>query len=160
MTTQPDPKNPPVGDGTPPVGEATEENGTPAGPPGVNANGTLDEDQGESKLYDEAYVKNLRDEAAGHRVKATRAADAETRLHELAIAHAVSGILTSSDDLAWSDDYANENGWPDHDKILAAAEDLIVRKPYLGRPRGDVGQGQRGDVVQSVSLSGLLRAGA
>jgi hypothetical protein len=149
-------ENPPVGDGNPNPGASTEETGTPPVEPGVNAG----DPPGEPKTYDETYVQNLRDEAASHRVKAKRAADAETRLHELSIAQAVSGILVSPDDLNWSDEYTDEHGWPDEAKIIAAAEELVARKPHLARVRGDVGQGQRGDAVPPVSLSGLLRAGA
>jgi hypothetical protein len=155
MTTS-NTENPPVGTEDPPVGANTESTETPPVEPVVNANDAA----GEPKVYDEAYVQNLRDEAASHRVKAKRAADAEIRLHELAIHQAVSGILVSPDDLNWSDEYTDEHGWPDEAKIIAAAEELVARKPHLARVRGDVGQGQRGDALPPVSLSGLLRAGA
>lgn len=133
---------------TPPVGDGGD-SGEPSGG-----------DQGEPKSYDEAYVKTLRDEAAANRVKAKRAESAESRLRELAIAQAVSGILTSPDDLGWSDEYADEEGWPDADKIKAAAEELVSRKPYLGRPSGDIGQGRHSEPDDGVSLVGLLQAGA
>lgn len=149
-------EKPLVGDAKGDPGASTEPTETPPVEPVVNAGDV----SGEPKTYDETYVQNLRDEAASHRVKAKRSADAETRLHELAIAQAVAGILTSSDDLVWSDEYTDEAGWPDEAKIIQAAEDLVARKPYLGRPRGDVGQGQQSDTLPSVSLSGLLRAGA
>jgi hypothetical protein len=106
------------------------------------------------------YVKKLREENAASRIKAARADTAETRLRALAIEQAVSEVLMSPDDLSWDAAYADADGYPDHDKILAAAEVLVARKPHLARVRGDVGQGQRGDVVPAVSLSGLLRAGA
>lgn len=130
--------------------------------PPVEDGGPAGEPSGEEapKTYDEAYVKTLRDEAAANRVKAKRTEEAETRLRELAIAQAVSGILTDSTDLGWSDDYADENGWPDADKIRTAAEELVDRKPHLGRPTGDVGQGRHTEQDDSVSLTGLLRAGA
>lgn len=117
-------------------------------------------DQGEPKTYDEAYVKTLRDEAAANRVKAKRAEDAETRLRELAITQAVQGILTDPTDLGWSDEYADENGWPDADKIRTAAEGLVERKPHLARPSGDVGQGRHSEPDDAVSLVGMLKAGA
>ena len=151
MTTE----NPPVGASTPPVGETTESTETPpvgdGGAPG-DASGT---DEGET--FTKEYVVSLREEAAAARIKAKRADDAETRLRDLAIAQAVSAILMSPDDLSWAEEYADESGFPDHDKIVAAAESLIARKPHLARPRGDVGQGQRSDAVQQVSLGGLLR---
>lgn len=143
----------PVGTEDPQAGDRTESTETPPVEPVVNAGTPL----GEPKVYDEVYVQNLRDEAASHRVKAKRSADAETRLHELAIAQAVSGILMSADDLNWSDDYTDEAGWPDESKIIAAAEALVARKPHLARVRGDVGQGQHSDVPPAVSLGSLLR---
>ena len=118
------------------------------------------DDQGEPKTYDETYVKTLRDEAAANRVKAKRAEDAETRLHELAIADAVRGILTSPDDMGWDPSFADDEGWPSADKIRAAAEELVNRKPHLGRPSGDVGQGRHSEQDDTVSLSAMLRAGA
>lgn len=136
---------PPVADG-----------GAPGEPSGTAEGGQ----QEEPKTYDEAYVKNLRDEAAANRVKAKRTDDAESRLRTLATAEATRGILTDPTDLAWSDDYADEDGWPDHDKIRAAAEELVGKKPHLARPSGDIGQGRHGEPDESVSLSGLLRAGA
>jgi len=149
------------------VGEQTNEQGASTGEhppmPGGDGGGSgtpQGGDQGEPKTYDEAYVKTLRDEAAASRVKAKRAEDAETRLRDLAIAQAVQGILTDPTDLGWSDEYADENGWPDADKIKAAAEELVNRKPHLARPTGDVGQGRHSEEDDTVSLTTLLRAGA
>lgn len=129
---------------TPPAGEGGEP-GTPSGDP---------------ETFDREYVTKLRDEAAANRVKAKRAEDAETRLREVAIAQAVQGILTDPTDLGWAEEYADDDGWPDPEKIRAAAEGLVDRKPHLGRPTGDVGQGRHSDRDDSVSLTGLLRAGA
>jgi hypothetical protein len=126
------------------------------GGPSVEDGGTEEE----PKTYDEAYVRQLRDEAAANRVKAKRTEEAETRLRDLAVAQAVQGILTDPTDLGWSDEYADEHGWPDADKIRAAAEELVDRKPHLGRPSGDVGQGRHSEQDDGVSLTGLLRAGA
>lgn len=139
-------------------GETTPEPSTPPGGEGGAPGEASGGDQ--AKTYDEAYVKDLRDEAAAHRVKAKRAEEAEHRLHELAIAQAVEGILTDPTDLGWTEEYADENGWPDPDKIRAAAEELVNRKPHLGRPSGDVGQGRHSQADDAVSLSTLLKAGA
>ena len=117
----------------------------------------------QDKSYDEEYVKNLRDEAAAARVKAKRAEEAESRLRNYAIASAVQGILTQPDDLIWNDAYCDADGWPDPAKILAAAEELVERKPYLGRPAGDVGQGRHSskqDESATSILGRLLKAGA
>jgi len=137
-----------------------DESTEPVGAVGAQVEVTGDEEGAEPKTYDEAYVKNLRDEAAAARVKAKRTDEAETRLRELSIAQAVQGILTDPTDLGWSEEYADANGWPDADKIRAAAEELVDRKPHLGRPSGDVGQGRHTEEPDAVSLSGLLRAGA
>jgi hypothetical protein len=112
------------------------------------------------KTYDEAYVKQLRDEAAANRVKAKRTDDAEGRLRTLAITDGTRGILTDPTDLQWSDDLTDDDGWPDPTKISAAAEELVSRKPHLGRPSGDIGQGRHSEQDDAVSLTGLLKAGA
>ena len=78
---------------------------------------------------------------------------------ELAISQAVSDVLMSADDLSWSDALADEHGYPVPDLILAAAVELVARKPHLARPLGDLGQGRRSDVL-AVSLSGLRRPGS
>lgn len=115
---------------------------------------------GESKSYNEEYVKRLRDEAARYRVKAKRADDAEGRLRAAAIGQATDGILADPTDMTWSDEFADDDGWPDLDRIKDAAINLVVSKPHLGRPRGFVGQGHHSDEPDPVSLSGILKAGA
>jgi hypothetical protein len=113
----------------------------------------------EQDTFPRDYVEKLRKESADYRTRAQRAEEAEKRLHDLAVAQAVSGILVSADELHWREEFADPDGWPDHDKIRAAAEDLVQQRPYLGRPSGDVGQGRHDD-EQEVSLLGLLRQGA
>jgi len=117
------------------------------------------EDGDEAKVYPEAYVKELRDEAAAARVRAKRVDAAEDKLRAAAIATATAGILTDPTDLTWSAELADEDGWPDAEKITTAARELVEAKPHLGRPSGDVGQGQRGDDHDHVSLTDLLRSG-
>jgi hypothetical protein len=121
---------------------------------------TSPEHEGEPKTYDEAYVSKLREEAAANRVRAKRAEEAETRLRTLAVEAAVRGVLQDPTDLAWSEEYADDDGWPDDVRIREAAEELAQRKPHLGRPGGDVGQGRHSDDQERVSLVGLLKAGA
>ncbi|WP_019874169.1 hypothetical protein [Sporichthya polymorpha] len=138
----------------------TSDSAPPVEPPGGAGDQPGGGEGTEPKTYDEDYVKNLRDEAATARVKAKRGEEAEKRLRDLAIANAVRDILTQPDDLAWNDAYADENGFPDPEKILAAAEELIKAKPYLARPRGDVGQGRHSqEDPDAVSLSALMRGG-
>ncbi len=137
-----------------------EDGSEPVGATGQQVEPSGEEPGRDPRTYDEAYVKQLRDEAAAARVKAKRTDEAETRLRDLAVAQAVQGILTDPTDLGWNEAYADENGWPDADKIRAAAEELVGRKPHLGRPSGDVGQGRHTEEPDAVSLSALLRAGA
>ncbi|MBS45604.1 MAG: hypothetical protein CMH83_21020 [Nocardioides sp.] len=137
--------------------------GTPDGStPPEGAQGAPGEPSGtdQAETFSREYVEKLRSENAEQRTKAKRAEDAETRLRDLAVAAAVRGILTDPTDLGWSDEYADEDGWPDAEKITAAAEALVERKPHLARPSGDVGQGRHSDTDEPVSLVGLLQAGA
>ncbi len=70
--------------------------------------------------------------------------------------------LADPSDLPMRDDLLDEDGTPDRDKVLAAVDELLTRKPHLAatRPVGDVGQGARGEVAPMVSLAELLRSGA
>ena len=148
-----------VADEAPPTGETTPETSPTAGDAPEQSGDDRGGDQ-EPETFDRAYVQKLRDEAAANRVKAKRADEAETRLRTLSVEAATRGVLQDPTDLAWSDDLNDEDGWPDHDKIRAAAEALAEKKPHLGRPAGDVGQGRHSEDEDTVSLSGLLRAGA
>ena len=76
------------------------------------------------------------------------------------ISHAVWEVLMSADDLSRSDALADEHGFPDPDLILAAAVELVARKPHLAGPRGDVGQGRRGDVPGGVAATTTRRIAA
>lgn len=134
---------PPSADAVEPVGDAADDGGTREG-----------------DTFSRDYVEKLRAEAAEARVKAKRADGAEERLRELAVAEAVRDILMDPNDLTWDDDLTDDNGFPDHDKILAAAEELVSRRPHLSRPRGDVGLGRRGESSEDVSLVGILAQNA
>ncbi|WP_252974966.1 hypothetical protein [Janibacter melonis] len=114
----------------------------------------------DAETFSREYVERLRAEAAEARVRAKRADEAEERLRGLALADAVRGLLMDPSDLGWDETYVDENGWPDHDKILAAAEELVARRPHLARPRGDVGLGRRGEPSDDVSLVGIMSQNA
>jgi hypothetical protein len=104
-------------------------------------------------------VQKLRDEAAGHRVKAKRT---DALNASLATAHAaLTGKLADPTDLPFTDDLLDEDGLLDEDKVRAADDDLIKRKPHLAarRPTGDVGQGARPEAAE-VGLAAMLRRGA
>lgn len=110
-------------------------------------------------LFDRAYVEELRAEAKENRLAAARADYLNTEVRRLAIREATRGLLTDPEALPWSDDYTeDETGLPDHDRLLAAAQALARAKPWLSRPRGDVGQGQHSDAPAGISLSELLRS--
>ena len=146
---------PSVGDGGEPLGDEAQEHGAPV----VDEGGAPGDTSGGPKVYDEEYVKGLRDENAATRQRAKRAEEAENRLRASVIASATAGILQDPTDLPWSDELTDEDGYPDAEKITDAAEALVTAKPHLGRPRGDVGQGQRGDEVDAFSLTELIRSG-
>lgn len=110
------------------------------------------------ETFDSAYVERLREEAAGHRVKAKRAEALSAAL--VTAQAAATGSLADATDLPYDDDLLDDVGVPDPDKVLAAVDDLIARKPHLAarRPRGDVGQGARPE-VEEIGLASLLRRG-
>lgn len=115
------------------------------------------------QTFDAEYVRGLREEAAAHRVRASeaeqRAEAAVARLRSLAIRDATRDVLADPADLPWTDDLADEEGWPDPERITAAATALIETKPHYGRVSGDVGQGYRSQ-QQPISLAEALRMGA
>lgn len=106
------------------------------------------------------YVRELREENAKSRTKAKRADDLAQRL--VTAYASESRKLADPSDLPMSDDLLGEDGTPDRDKVLAAVDELLMRKPHLASTRvaGDVGQGARGHAVETVSLAELLRNGA
>lgn len=117
-------------------------------------------DEQEPDTFPREYVENLRKEAAEHRtgrIAAEERADAAmSRLRLAAIHSATRDVLADPFDLPWSDDMADEDGWPDAEKITEAAAALVEAKPHMGRVTGDVGQGYRGG-DESVSLVDALR---
>jgi hypothetical protein len=112
-----------------------------------------------AETFDRAYVQKLRDEAAGHRVKAKRA-DALAASLVTATA-ALTGKLADATDLPFDEALLGEDGFFDEDKVRAAVDELVKRKPHLAarRPTGNVGQGARPE-AQEDGLAALLRRGA
>jgi hypothetical protein len=118
---------------------------------------------GESDTFPRTYVEELRAEAAENRRRAKEAAEQvdtlRTALQEALCREASAGVL--HEPIAWHEDYADEEtGLPDVEKVKAAVEALAQDKPWLSRPRGDVGQGFRGEESDAVDLAGMLRQGA
>ena len=113
----------------------------------------------DQESFGREYVHELREKAAAARVKAKRGDAAEDRLRAAIITATTSSLLADPTDLPWTADLADDDGWPDPDKIETAARELVEAKPHLGRVGGDVGQGQRGDDHDAVSLTDLLKSG-
>ncbi len=112
----------------------------------------------EPESFDREYVQKLRDEAAGHRVKAKRTDALNARLATAQAA--LTGNLADPTDLPFTDDLLDDDGLVDEARVTAAVDDLLKRKPHLAarRPTGDVGQGARPEASES-GLASLLRRG-
>ncbi len=112
-----------------------------------------------TETFDREYVQKLRDEAASHRVKAKRTDALNARLATAQAA--LTGKLADPTDLPFTDDLLDDDGLVDEDRVRAAVDDLIARKPHLAvrRPTGNVGQGARQERSE-VGLAALLRRGA
>lgn len=114
----------------------------------------------EPETFPAAYVKELREEAAKHRVGAKKSEELAARL-VISMA-AGTGRLADPSDLPVTDALMDDDGFPDPEKVSVAVADLLERKPHLASTRvsGDVGQGVRGDIEAMPSLAQLLRQGA
>ncbi len=112
----------------------------------------------EPESFDREYVQKLRDEAAGHRVKAKRTDALNARLATAQAA--LTGKLADPTDLPFTDNLLDDDGLVDEDKVRAAVDDLVKRKPHLAarRPTGNVGQGARPETA-TFGLAELLRRG-
>ncbi len=113
----------------------------------------------EPETFDREYVQKLRDEAAGHRVKAKRTDALNARLATAQAA--LTGKLADPTDLPYDDALLDDDGLVDEDKVRAAVDALIERKPHLAarRPTGNVGQGARPETPE-IGLAAMLRRGA
>lgn len=113
----------------------------------------------EPETFDREYVQKLRDEAAGHRVKAKRTDALNARLATAQAA--LTGKLADPTDLSFTAELLDDDGLVDEGLVRQAVEDLVKRKPHLAarRPAGNVGQGARPE-PQEDGLAALLRRGA
>ena len=106
----------------------------------------------ESDTFPREVVEELRRENGKYRQKAQHADALAERLHtELVRA---TGRLADPTDLPFDAEHLD-----DSDKLTAALDDLLNRKPHLAtrKPSGDIGQGQRGGAAEPFSLLGLLK---
>lgn len=111
------------------------------------------------QTFDAEYVAKLRNEAAEHRVKAKRSDDLARQLVR-ALAKA-DGRLIDADDLAYDSTYLDDDGLIDVDKVTAAIDTLVERKPHLAaqRPTSTLPQGARPE-PDRLDLHGILRSNA
>lgn len=122
---------------------------------------TTDTDpEDDADTFPRAYVERVRGESRRYR---ERAQAAEQRAGDLAAALWRTRVesldrLADPDDLPLPDDADPL----DDDALAAAVDALLERKPHLAarRARGDVGQHERREDTEAVSLAGLLRANA
>lgn len=103
------------------------------------------------------YVRDLREEAAAHRVKAKRIDDANARL--VAAYATADGRLVDVEALTMSEDMLDDDGLVDPEKVAGAIADLITAKPYLAsrKPTTPLPQGVREDVPTMPGLFDFIR---
>lgn len=114
-----------------------------------------DDEAADNGTYPAKIVKDLRKENASYR---ERARTAETRADDLArqlfrMRVDALGKLADPDDLPFNADLLS-----DGDKLTAAVEDLIAKRPHYAKRRanGPIGQGERDKVTVPQNFSGLL----
>lgn len=107
--------------------------------------------------FDAGYVSKLRQEAADNRVKAKRADDLARQVVR-AMARA-DGRLIDADDLAFDGAFIDDDGMVDSDRVVAAIDALVERKPHLAarRPNTPIAQGARPE-PENVTLLGILNS--
>lgn len=111
------------------------------------------EDEGaEPETFPAKVVRDLRKENARYRERAGKADELAQRLHVALVAQ--TGRLADPTDLEFDEAHIE-----DPEKLAAAVDDLLARKPHLKARRiaGDVGQGNRGNTAGEVDLLGSLR---
>lgn len=120
-------------------------------------NETNETEQTEETTFSADYVKELREEAAGHRTRAKAAEEAlsplQARLFTMLVEK--TGRLADPSDLPFDAALLE-----DEEALTGAIDALLEAKPHLASRRvvGDIGQGA-GEPKADVDLAGLLRAG-
>ena len=106
----------------------------------------------DADTFPREVVEELRRENGKYRQRAGQADELAKRLHlELVKA---TGRLADPTDLEFDESHLD-----DPDKLVAAIDELLGRKPHLAtrKPAGDIGQGHRGGAPQPVSLLQILK---
>lgn len=109
-------------------------------------------------------LAKVREEAAKRRV-ALREVEAErdaltTQVRSLALRLGAGEHLSDPTVLPWSDEFTDDEGNIDQEKISEAAEAYALAHPHAAKVRGDAGQGFRGEPATGVDLAAMLRASA
>lgn len=139
-----------------PAGEPTNEgrvsDATPEGdiPDATPEGSDLKSEQDE--MFPRQVVEDLRKENGRYRQRAQQADGYAQRLHQQMVT--ATGRLADPTDLTFDEEHLD-----DADKLTAAIDELLERKPHLAsrKPSGDIGQGQRGGSSEPFSLLGLLK---
>ncbi|MDZ4235817.1 MAG: hypothetical protein U1C73_19105 [Dietzia sp.] len=109
--------------------------------------------ESDQEMFPRKVVEDLRQENGRYRQRAQLADDYAQRLHtELVRA---TGRLADPTDLPYDEDHL-----ADPDKMVAAVDALLDRKPHLAsrKPSGDIGQGGRGSSDAPLGLLDLLKS--
>lgn len=111
----------------------------------------------EPDTFSADYVKQLREEAAAHRVKAKRTDEANERMVR-AVAQ-MDGRLVNADEVTLTDAMLDGDGIADPDKVRAVIGELIAAKPYLAKrtPTTPLPMGVRQEIEPPPSLFSLVR---
>lgn len=106
----------------------------------------------EPETFPRQYVEDLRKENGIYRQRAQKGDEYAQRLHTELIR--ATGRLADPTDLPFDPEHLD-----DPNKLAAALDDLLDRKPHLAtrRPTGDIGQGHRGPASGSFSLLDMLK---
>lgn len=109
------------------------------------------------QTFDRQYVEKLRKEAGDHRVKAKEQEEVIDGLKRRLFLNEVKGLgkLADPTDLPYDAELVD-----DPDKLKEAVDDLLARKPHLGRrvPQGDAGLGVGSEHSTGVDLLGMMRS--
>jgi hypothetical protein len=161
---------------SPPANPADGDQPTDQPATGEPAGDAPPEQPGEDGRYPAEVVERLRREAAERRTRArdayqalaaanARAEAASARLLALSVERYAGALADPADLLTYvkAEDLLGDDGLPGPDRITAAANELLSRKPHLGnrRPAGDIDQGPRGTTPpEPFDFSAVLREAA
>lgn len=119
--------------------------------------GVDDQEEDKEQTFDRQYVEKLRKEAGDHRVKAKEQEEVIDGLKRRLFLNEVKGLgkLADPTDLPYDAELVD-----DPDKLKEAVDDLLARKPHLGRrvPQGDAGLGVGSEHSTGVDLLGMMRS--